>query len=121
LIVAKPNAPAAMRNQDPILEVINDEFQGCTTILEIGTGTGQHAVFFASKMPWLTWQTSDLQENHDGINAWLEEADLDNVLAPWELDVEASLQIDEGFDAVFSANTAHIMSIDAVHCTHNEY
>jgi cyclopropane fatty-acyl-phospholipid synthase-like methyltransferase len=114
--VAKPNAPAAMRNQDPILEVINDEFQGRTTILEIGSGTGQHAVFFASKMPWLTWQTSDLQENHDGINAWLEEADLDNVLAPLELDVEASLQIDEGFDAVFSANTAHIMSIDAVEC-----
>jgi cyclopropane fatty-acyl-phospholipid synthase-like methyltransferase len=105
-----------MRNQDPILEVISDEFQGCKTILEIGSGTGQHAIFFASKMPWLTWQTSDLQENHDGINAWLEETDLDNVLAPLELDVETPLQIDERFDAVFSANTAHIMTVAAVEC-----
>ncbi len=114
--MAKPNAPAAMRNQDPILEVISDEFQGCRTILEIGSGTGQHAVFFASKMPWLTWQTSDLQENHDGINAWLEEATVDNVESPLELDVEKPLQTDDNFDGVFSANTAHIMSIGAVEC-----
>jgi len=115
-MVTKPNAPAAERNKNAILEVISDEFQGCKTILEIGSGSGQHAIFFASQMPWLTWQTSDLQENHDGMKTWLEEADLDNVLAPMELDVEVPLQIDTSFDAVFSANTAHIMSVAAVEC-----
>jgi cyclopropane fatty-acyl-phospholipid synthase-like methyltransferase len=114
--VAKPNAPAALRNSQPILEVIRDEFENCKTVLEIGSGTGQHSVFFASNMPWLGWQTSDVRENHDGINAWLEEAGLDNVKAPLELDVEKPFQSDDSFDAVFSANTAHIMNIEAVKC-----
>lgn len=114
--MVKPNASAALRNSQPILEVIRNEFENCETVLEIGSGTGQHAVFFASKMPWLGWQTSDVRENHDGINAWLEEAGLDNVKAPLELDVEKPFQSDDRFDAVFSANTAHIMNIEAVEC-----
>jgi cyclopropane fatty-acyl-phospholipid synthase-like methyltransferase len=112
--VTKPNAPSALRNQNAILEVISVEFQDCKAVLEIGSGTGQHAIFFASQMSWLTWQTSDLVANHHGINAWLEDADLDNVKAPLVLDVEEPLQTDDKFDAVFSANTAHIMSIAAV-------
>jgi len=112
--VTKPNAPSALRNQNAILEVISDEFQDCKAVLEIGSGTGQHAIFFASQMSWLNWQTSDLVANHHGINAWLEDADLDNVMAPLVLDVEEPLQTDDKFDAVFSANTAHIMSIVAV-------
>ena len=115
-MAAKPTAPAALRNSKPILEVIRDEFKDCKTILEIGSGTGQHAIFFASNMPWLSWQTSDVRDNHDGINAWLEEANLDNVKAPLELDVEKPLHTDDKFDAVFSANTAHIMAIGAVEC-----
>jgi cyclopropane fatty-acyl-phospholipid synthase-like methyltransferase len=115
-MVAKPNAPAALRNSEPISEVIRDEFKECKTVLEIGSGTGQHAIFFASKMPWLSWQTSDRKDNHAGIIAWLAEACLDNVKAPLELDVEEPFQIDENFDAIFSANTAHIMSIDGVEC-----
>ncbi len=112
--MTKPNAPSALRNQNAILEIISDEFQDCKAVLEIGSGSGQHAIFFASQMSWLTWQTSDLVANHHGINAWLEDADLDNVKAPLVLDVEAPLQTDDRFDAVFSANTAHIMSIAAV-------
>lgn len=112
--MTKPNAPSALRNQNAILEVISDEFQDCKAVLEIGSGTGQHAIFFASQMSWLSWQTSDLIANHHGINAWLEDADLDNVMAPLVLDVEEPLQTDDKFDAVFSANTAHIMSIAAV-------
>lgn len=112
--MTKPNAPSALRNQNAILEVISDEFQDCQAVLEIGSGTGQHAIFFARQMSWLNWQTSDLVANHHGINAWLEDADLDNVMAPLVLDVEEPLQTDDKFDAVFSANTAHIMSIAAV-------
>ncbi len=115
-MATKPNAPAVERNRHVILEVISDEFQNCGSILEIGSGTGQHAIFFARHMPWLTWQTSDLPANHDGISAWLQHANLDNVMAPLMLDVEQPLRINDKFDGVFSANTAHIMSFAAVEC-----
>ena len=115
-MVTKPNAPSALRNQDAILDVISDEFENFKEVLEIGSGTGQHAVFFASQMSWLNWQTSDLAENHGGINAWLEDANLDNVKSPLVLDVTEPLQTNDKYDAVFSANTAHIMSIAAVEC-----
>lgn len=111
---AKPDAPATGRNKHAILEVLREELEGCRSVLEIGSGTGQHAVFFAAEMPWLTWQTSDLEENHDGINAWLDDAGPENVLRPLILDVENARSFDQSVDAVFSANTAHIMSIDAV-------
>ena len=110
----KPDAPAARRNRNAILEVIGDEFRDCTTILEIGSGTGQHAIFFARQLPSLIWQTSDLVANHEGICAWLKDANLDNVRAPIVLDVEEPLQFTDRFEGVFSANTAHIMSIGAV-------
>ena len=115
-MTAKPNSPAAERNKEAILEVLNKEFQDRKTVLEIGSGTGQHAIFFAVEMPWLTWQTSDRVENHSGINAWLAEANIENVIAPLQLDVMEPVQCSDKFDAVFSANTAHIMSISAVEC-----
>jgi hypothetical protein len=67
-------------------------------------------------LPWLNWQTSDRIENHDGIHAWLADANLDNVNAPLQLDVLEPVNFSDMFDAVFSANTAHIMSIVAVEC-----
>ena len=116
MMAAKPNAPSAERNKEAILEVLIDELRDRKTILEIGSGTGQHAIFFASEMPWLSWQTSDRIENHDGITAWLDDAKLDNVHAPLQLHVLEPVQFSDKFDAVFSANTAHIMSIAAVQC-----
>ncbi len=113
-MATKPNAPATERNRSAILQVINVEFRDCNSILEIGSGTGQHAVFFASEMPWLTWQTSDLPENHAGIQAWLQDSNSGNVRAPIVLDVEQSLVTGAKYRAVFSANTAHIMGIAAV-------
>lgn len=109
----KPYAEACERNQEPILGVLKDEFASASCVLEIGSGTGQHAVYFARALPHLVWQTSDLPANHPGIGAWLEEAGLPNVRPPLALDVTADWP-EVAFDAVFSANTAHIMSWQAV-------
>ena len=56
----KPYAPAADRNRDPILEILRGRFADRRSVLEIGSGTGQHAVYFAAALSWLTWQTSDV-------------------------------------------------------------
>ena len=103
-----------MRNAPALLEVVRREFRDCREVLEIGSGTGQHAVAFGAAMPHLEWQTSDLAENHDGIRAWVEHAGLPNVLAPVMLDVRTAATAPASVDAVFAANTAHIMDIDAV-------
>ena len=112
----KPDAPASGRNRDAILEVIKTEFATCHSVLEIGSGTGQHAVYFADVMPWLQWQTSDLAENHSGINSWIADSGLENVRRPILLDVQQADGIDGNYDGIFSANTAHIMSIHGVRC-----
>ncbi len=104
----KPHAPACDRNQDPILEVLLQHFSQSKQVLEVGSGTGQHAVHFAAAMPWLTWQTADMAESLPGIRLWLEEAALPNLPPPIEL--EANGPWPRGpYDAVFSANTLHIM------------
>ena len=107
----KPFAPACERNREPILAVLQRHFDERRRVLEIGSGTGQHAVHFAAAMPWLHWQCSDRTEHLPGIRAWLDEAALPNTPAPRELDVaDASWPFaDGGFDAAFSANTLHIM------------
>ncbi len=110
----KPFSDACEENKLPILEVLKIEFANCRNILEIGSGTGQHAVFFASHLPYLTWQTSDLETLHPGINAWREEADLANLNQPISLDVTGPNWPESVYDGVFSANTAHIMSWLAV-------
>lgn len=110
----KPFAESAERNGAPILEVLADEFASSRRILEIGSGTGQHAVRFAAAMPHLIWQTSDLPENHPGITAWVEGARLENLLLPLDFDVRAADLPSAMYDGVYSANTAHIMSFAAV-------
>ena len=112
----KPNAPASGRNRDAILEVIKTEFSTCHSVLEIGSGTGQHAIYFADAMPWLQWQTSDLAENNPGIDSWIADSSLENIRRPMVLDVEHAGGIDGNYDGIFSANTAHIMSVDGVRC-----
>ena len=83
---ALPDAPATARNREPILAVLREQFADCPAVLEIGSGTGQHAVHFAAALPHLTWQTSDLPDNHPGIEAWIDAARLPNVLPPIVLD-----------------------------------
>ena len=100
---------ACEQNKEPLLEVVGRAFVSCQRVLEIGSGTGQHAVFFGRHMPLLSWQTSDLPEHHASIYKWIEEAELGNVLPPITLDVEDEWPA-QTYDGVFSANTAHIMS-----------
>jgi cyclopropane fatty-acyl-phospholipid synthase-like methyltransferase len=109
-----PDSPASERNKRPILEVLRAEFRNASQVLEIGSGTGQHAVFFAQELPHLTWQTSDLPENHETILARLARSAPPDIRPPLALDVENAELPPMSFDAVFSANTAHIMSIRAV-------
>jgi cyclopropane fatty-acyl-phospholipid synthase-like methyltransferase len=113
-MVARPDAPATARNRDAILAVLGDELQDRRSVLEIGSGTGQHAVYFGPRLPHLQWQTSDVADNHAGIAAWIDSTECANVLPPIDLDVLATTTLDGRFDAVFSANTAHIMSFAAV-------
>ena len=109
----KPFAPACERNQGPILEVLRQYFPDRRRILEIGSGTGQHAVHFAPAFPNAIWQTSDVDENLPGIRLWLKEAALPNLPAPITLDVTSAWPA-EKFDAIFSANSLHIMPWSAV-------
>ena len=105
----KPFSPACERNQDVILAVLRAQFADRTRVLEIGSGTGQHAVHFAAALPDLVWQTSDVAANLPGIRAWLAEAHLPNTPEPLTFDINASAP-DATFDAIFSANTLHIMA-----------
>jgi hypothetical protein len=110
----KPFSPACERNRDPILAVLRDAFADRRRVLEIGSGTGQHAVHFAAAMPWLTWQCSDVAENLPGIGSWLDDAALSNTPPPLALDVQSGPWPMQRFDAAFSANTLHIMGWPAV-------
>jgi hypothetical protein len=105
----RPFAPSCERNRDPILEVLRVHFCGARSVFEIGSGTGQHAVHFAAAMPWLRWQCSDRVAHLPGISAWLDEAALPNTPAPVELDVAHGSWPPVEFDAMFTANTLHIM------------
>ena len=110
----KPHAPSCERNRDPILAVLQPRLAEARRVLEIGSGTGQHAVHFAAAMPWLQWQCSDRGDNLPGIAMWLDDAALANTPVPLELDVAKGPWPPQTFDAVFSANTLHIMDWDDV-------
>jgi SAM-dependent methyltransferase len=111
---AKPVAPSCERNREPILAVLRGAFADRRDVLEIGSGTGQHAVHFAAAMPWLSWQCSDVADNLPGIAAWLDDAKLPNTPAPIVLDVGQGPWPTRRFDALFTANTLHIMAWDVV-------
>jgi hypothetical protein len=99
----KPFSEASERNRAPILAILKRVFKDRKRVLEIGSGTGQHAAYFAPELPHLIWQASDVAENLPGIREWVSEP------PPIELDVDKKWpEIDA--DAVFSANTCHIMS-----------
>lgn len=110
MTLLKPNAEACERNRGPILEVLREDFAQASHVLEIGSGTGQHAVYFAQHLPYLTWQTSEVAQHHAGIQAWIADCGLANVRAPLALDVRQYPWPVAATDAVFTANTLHIMN-----------
>lgn len=111
---AKPYSDSCVQNQEPILEVIEPLFRNKKNVLEIGSGTGQHAVYFADKMPHLIWQCSDQLEYHNGIKQWLADASLANTPPPIALNVSTDIWPELEVDAIFSANAVHIMSWENV-------
>jgi hypothetical protein len=113
---ARPFSQACENNKRPILEILREALAGVEMVLEIGSGTGQHARYFAEQLPWLCWQTSDLAQNLPGIDAWREGYPGDNLPAPLELDVRGETWPAVIPDAVFSANSLHIMAWSSVQC-----
>ncbi len=106
----KPYAESCDINGEPILGVLRTIFADRKHVLEIASGTGQHAVHFGRALPHLSWQTSELEQNHAGIRMWLDEAQLPNVLPPVCIDANDAHWPVASVDAIFNANTVHIMS-----------
>ncbi len=113
----KPYAGSCDENRDPILKVLKQELGNRRRLLEVGSGTGQHAVYFAGEFPQLVWQTSEVADMHAGIHAWLADENApSNILPPLHLDVCNDTWPDMRYDAAFSANTVHIMSWPQAQC-----
>jgi len=110
----KPWSEACERNRGPILEVLREAFASATRVLEVGSGTGQHAVHFAAALPHLHWQPTDRPEYLAGIAAWRDEAALPNLREPLVLDVDDAQWPVSACDGLFSANTLHIMGWPSV-------
>jgi cyclopropane fatty-acyl-phospholipid synthase-like methyltransferase len=110
----KPFSESCEQNKQPILEVLQQHLASARRVLEIGSGTGQHAVFFAAQLPHLHWLASDVPANHPGIDAWIGEAGLANLSGPLALDVNQPDWPVVDCDAVISANSAHIMDWPSV-------
>jgi hypothetical protein len=113
IVVEKSFSQACENNKGPILGILRTAYADVKRVLEVGSGTGQHAAFFARNMPWLCWQTSDLPQHHAGIHSWLEQGP-NNALAPLTLDVISGPWPADRVDGMFTANTLHIFSWDAV-------
>lgn len=105
-----PFSKACENNKAPILERLREVFDAPGKVLELGTGTGQHAVHFAGAMPHLQWQPTDHPDAADLCRLRLEQAALPNILPIIELDVGTAHWPVESLTWAFSANTAHIMS-----------
>ena len=116
----KPFISAADRNKGCILSHLENLFSNSSKVLELGSGTGQHAVHFAKKLGHLTWQTSDLKHNLSGISAWITDSHCQNLLEPIELDVRKWPSLTGRYDAIYSSNTIHYIEEKYVPTFFNE-
>lgn len=125
-MIDKPFSQACENNKGPILKVLGEAFARANNVLEIGSGTGQHAIYFAPNLPHLQWHSADQEEYHEGIHAWIDEHPSPNLYPPLPLSLPNDAwprpssnkankpELDVEFDAYFTANTAHIMLKDQV-------
>ncbi|MBJ7267341.1 DUF938 domain-containing protein [Idiomarina abyssalis] len=113
-----PFSQACENNKDPILGVLEVAFANASQVLEVGSGTGQHAVYFAKKLSHLEWQASDQPEYLPGVKARIEKEGVPGQPLPVEFDVFQSGP-DGQFDALFTANTCHIMPQEGVEALFN--
>lgn len=111
----KPFSEACERNKAPILAALTERLGPTGRLLEVGSGTGQHAVHCAAALPGWHWQPSDQADYLPGIRQWIDDAALPNLAQPLELDVRRHWP-GGPFNALFTANTCHIMSSYAVEC-----
>jgi hypothetical protein len=105
---------ACERNKHPILEILASAFAHSRTVLEIGSGTGQHAMYFAAHLPHLVWQPSDTGDYLTGLRERIAHEGTPNLRPAIELDVRTLRWPVEPVDALFTANTLHIMGWPAV-------
>jgi cyclopropane fatty-acyl-phospholipid synthase-like methyltransferase len=111
----KPFSQACENNKQSILNILTRALVKQKHVLEIGSGTGQHAVYFAKNLPFLIWQTGDLSINHEGINQWITDFPSPNIRPPLAIDLADFQPLATNIDTIFSANTLHIMSWPLVH------
>jgi hypothetical protein len=103
------SAPAALRNREPIAEILSQWLPERGLILELASGTGEHAVFFAERFPELEWQPSDIHPDAlSSITAWRDASGLANVRAPLAIDASSPDWPITTADAVLSINMVHI-------------
>lgn len=108
-------SPSCERNKHLINEQLINVFTSSTNLLEIGSLSGQHAVYISPNLPHLTWQPSDLAENIAGLRQNLQLANIINIKPPISLDVcDTAMWPNSQFDAIFTANSLHIMPWQAV-------
>ena len=106
----KPFAESCAQNQQVILAELKKLLTETGTVLEIGSGTGQHAVFFTQHLPHLSWLPSDLADQHEGMQMWLNEVQHNRINPPLEIDVDKGPWPVTNVDYVYTANTTHIIS-----------
>ena len=105
-----PFSQACENNKQPIYEVLSRHLQGTERLLEIGGGTAQHAEYFSKLFPGVAWQSSEIPANLETLNQRIDRAGLPNLPSGIALDVNDDSWPVEKFDAIFSANTLHIMA-----------
>jgi SAM-dependent methyltransferase len=110
----KQSSPSCERNKEPILAVLREIITAPGLVLEVGSGSGQHAVHFARRLPHVEWQPTDLADNLPGISAWRDEAGLANLRAPLALDLDSDRWPVDAAQAVVCINTIHIVPWSAV-------
>ena len=108
-VARRRSAPAALRNREPITEVLRNWLPPSGLVLEIASGTGEHVIYFAEHLPGLTWQPSDIHPDAlASIRAWRDEAGLPNIGEPLTVDASSPEWPIDRADAVLSINMVHI-------------